>query len=332
MLETLGVSSVAEATYLAMLQHPDEELNALVERLGLDRAQAVAALDELSGIALIQGRPGLGAPQAVTPEVGFSILMARQQAEMAQRNQQIEESKAAFAMLLAARAETRSHIPEPGIERLSGIEAIRAKLVELAHTCEWEACSFMPGGDQSQENLDASRALDAEAIERGVRLRTVYQDSVRNHRPTLEYAQWLSECGSEVRTAAGLPLRMLIVDRRLAVVPIDAADSGAAAIVITSDGMVTALSALFNSVWKAAAPLGAPRRRDGDGLSAQERQVLRLLAVGMTDDAIARNMSVSVRTARRVASDLHARLSAHSRFQAGARAVIRGWITRDDLE
>jgi hypothetical protein len=30
MLETLGVSSVAEATYLAMLQHPDEELNALV--------------------------------------------------------------------------------------------------------------------------------------------------------------------------------------------------------------------------------------------------------------------------------------------------------------
>jgi DNA-binding CsgD family transcriptional regulator len=251
---------------------------------------------------------------------------------MAQRNRQIEESKAAFAMLLAERAESRSRTPEPGVERLGGLDQIRAKLVELARTCEWEACSFMPGGAQSEENIESSRALDAEAIERGVHLRTVYQDSVRNHRPTLEYAQWLGEFGSEVRTAATLPLRMLIVDRRLAVVPIDAADSAAAAIVITSDGVVTALTALFNSVWKAAAPLGAPRRRDEDGLSAQERQVLKLLAIGMTDEAIARNMSVSVRTARRVASDLHARLSARSRFQAGARAVTRGWITQDDLD
>lgn len=332
MLEALGMSALAETVYLVMLQFPEEDLDDLVRRTGVGRHEVRAALDELTQISLLQVSPDQGRPKMVSPEVSLSALVARKQAEMARRQQQIEESKAALALLLAERAESRSEGPGTGIERLTGIDAIRERLGVLARSCQWEASSFMPGGAQSEENLKASRELDAEAIDRGVRLRTVYQDSVRNHRPTLEYAQWLSELGSEVRTAASLPLRMLIVDRKIAVVPVTADDSGAAATVISSDGIVTGLTALFNSTWRAATPLGAARRRDTDGLSAQERQVLRLLAAGLTDEAIARHMGVSVRTARRAAADLHARMSARSRFQAGARAVSRGWITQDDLE
>jgi DNA-binding CsgD family transcriptional regulator/sugar-specific transcriptional regulator TrmB len=315
-----------------MLEFPDDDLAELAGRLGIGTDEVRSALDELAGISLIRVLPGLPAPRAVNPEVGLAMLVARQQAEMARRHQQIEEGKAALALLLAERAESRRNVADPGVERLIGIDAIRDRLSELARTCQWEASSFMPGGAQNEENLLASRELDAEAIDRGVRLRTIYQDSVRNHKPTLEYAQWLRELGSEVRTTSTLPLRMLVVDRRTAVVPLDAADSGAAAAVITSDGIVTALTALFNSVWRAATPLGAPRRRDDDGLSQQERQVLRLLALGLTDEAIARHMGVSVRTSRRVAADLQARLGTRSRFQAGAHAVTRGWITPDDLE
>ncbi|MDH6131089.1 DNA-binding CsgD family transcriptional regulator/sugar-specific transcriptional regulator TrmB [Kitasatospora sp. MAA4] len=338
MFEGLGLSSLAESVYLAMLQHPDEDLDILARRLDVDHDQIRVALDELTGISLLQVFPGRPAPKAVRPEVGLSALVARQQAEMARRHQQIEEGTAALSILLAERAESRTTDtgaePEadPDIERLSGIDAIRDRLGELARSCEWEASSFMPGGAQSEENLKASRLLDAEAIERGVRVRTVYQDSVRNHRPTLEYAQWLGGLGSEVRTTASLPLRMLIVDRRVAVVPLEAAEGGSAAIVISSVGVITALTALFNSVWRSATALGASRRRDDDGLSSQERQVLRLLAAGLTDEAIARHLGVSVRTARRVAADLHTRLGARSRFQAGAQAVSRAWITPDDLE
>lgn len=332
MLEGLGLSGLAETVYLAMLQFPEEDLDELVRRIGVEREQVLAALDELTGISLLQLPSGPGLPKVVSPEVSLSVLVARKQAEVARHQQEIEESRAALAVLFAERAESRAQEPGAGIERLTGIDAIRERLSTLARTCEWEASSFMPGGAQSEANLNASRELDAEAIDRGVRVRTVYQDSVRNHRPTLEYAQWLSEMGSEVRTAATLPLRMLIVDRKIAVLPVKTDDSGAAAIVITSEGIVTALTALFNATWRAAAPLGAARRRDTDGLSAQERQVLRLLAAGLTDEAIARHMGVSVRTARRAAADLHARLSARSRFQAGARAVSMGWITQDDLE
>jgi DNA-binding NarL/FixJ family response regulator len=125
---------------------------------------------------------------------------------------------------------------------------------------------------------------------------------------------------------------MLIVDRKIAVVPVKAEDSQAEAIVMTSGGVVAALYALFQTIWKTAKPLGSARQRDEQELTPQDRQVLNFLAAGMTDEAIARRMGVSVRTARRIASDLIGRLDARSRFQAGARAAARDWITEDDLD
>src|SRR5690348_14464856 len=175
----------------------------------------------------------------------------------------------------------------------------------------------MPGGAHSAESLAASSTPDIEAIERGVRLRTVYLDSIRSDPATLEYAGRLQELGSEVRTAPTLPLRLLIVDRKVAVVPVSAENSRAAATVVTTSGVVTALFALFNVVWRTAVPLGSRSQRDAVGLSPRERHVLKLLAEGRTDEMIARRLGVSVRTARRIASELADRLGASSRFEAG---------------
>jgi len=45
-----------------------------------------------------------------------------------------------------------------------------------------------------------------------------------------------------------------------------------------------------------------------------------------TDEMVARKLGVSVRTVRRMASELMAELGARSRFQAGVRASERGWL------
>ncbi|MGW4424616.1 LuxR C-terminal-related transcriptional regulator [Streptosporangium sp. NPDC004631] len=337
MFEALGLSHLAESVYLTMLEFPEAGVEDLGRVLRLDDGQVREALNDLARMSLLRtppsGAPASGTqpPRPVSPEVGLSMLLARRHAEVARHQQEIEESRAAFEALLAKHAESRPKSPGTEVRRVEGIEAIRARLRELADSCVWEACSFMPDGAQSAASLEASRALDAEAIARGVRLRTVYLDSVRNDQPTLEYAQWLTELGSEVRTTPTLPVRMLIVDRRLAMVPVDNDDSASLALEISSPGVLSGLVALFNSVWKNAVSLGSARRRDDEGLSAQERQVLQLLGEGHTDEMIARRLGVSVRTARRIASNLLSRLDAQSRFQAGARAVARGWIAPDDL-
>ncbi|MGH6656609.1 MAG: response regulator transcription factor, partial [Actinocrinis sp.] len=91
-------------------------------------------------------------------------------------------------------------------------------------------------------------------------------------------------------------------------------------------GMVAALCALFEQMWQAAKPVGEEKARDGQGLTGQEQAIITLLAEGWTDDVIARKLGVSVRTSRRITAELTQRLGARSRFQAGARAVERGWI------
>ncbi|MGN9843443.1 helix-turn-helix transcriptional regulator [Nonomuraea sp. H19] len=59
----------------------------------------------------------------------------------------------------------------------------------------------------------------------------------------------------------------------------------------------------------------------GSPISPREWQVLQLLAQGCTDEAVARNLGLSLRTVRRVTADLMERLDARSRFQAGLKAA-----------
>lgn len=333
MLEALGLSETSELVYLALLDCTGGDCHHLADHLDLTEREVCDALDELTRMALLQaGGNNRHQPRLVDPEVGMAALIARQQAEIARRQQKIEESKLALAWVLSQHSESRTKSAEPGVEHLIGPAAIRRRLRETAASCEWEACSFMPGGAEFEESLPVDQFLDSGAIDRGVRLRTIYLDSIRNHPSAIEYAHRLSELGSEVRTAPSLPLRMFIVDRRIALVQVNTDDDDESAVVVSIGGVASALYTLFESVWRTSAPLGLPRPRDADGLTGQGREALKLLGKGCTDEMIARRLGVSVRTARRVASELLARLDARSRFQAGARAVARGWVDIDDLD
>ena len=67
-----------------------------------------------------------------------------------------------------------------------------------------------------------------------------------------------------------------------------------------------------------------PRR---PGLTtADERALLKLLAAGLTDEAVARRLGRSVRTTRSQVAALMVKLGASSRFQAGHKAAERGWL------
>ncbi|GAA2740295.1 LuxR C-terminal-related transcriptional regulator [Kitasatospora cinereorecta] len=57
-----------------------------------------------------------------------------------------------------------------------------------------------------------------------------------------------------------------------------------------------------------------------------ERKLLALLAQGLTDAAVAKRLSVSVRTERRMVAELMHRLGASGRFEAGVKAARRRWI------
>ncbi|MEV8100329.1 helix-turn-helix transcriptional regulator [Kitasatospora sp. NPDC085879] len=331
MLEILGLDQEAERLYRLMLAHPHDGVVELSQRFAAPPAQIRRLLDRLSGLALVhpaaqEGEfPGTGF-RPVPPEVAMELLLARQQADLAAQQLKIEASRAAAARLIAECSALRPQEAASHGEQLTGPEEIRSRLSRLADETMHEIMTFAPGGAHTEADLEASREPNAALLDRGIVIRTVYLDSVRNHQPTARHLQWLSDHGGHVRTVPTLPIRMIISDRRLAVLPIDTADARAGAVLLQGSGTVTALCALFESFWSNASPLSSPRASDSNGLPAQEAAVLRLLAHGLTDEAIAKRLGVSPRTARRIAADLMERLEARSRFEAGVHAVQDGWL------
>ncbi|MEU8775012.1 LuxR C-terminal-related transcriptional regulator [Streptomyces sp. NPDC048606] len=327
MLATLGLDATTEAVYRAMLAYPREGVKALAAHLDTPEDDVRRALDTLSELSLI--RPSYeqaGELRAVSPEVGMEILMARQQAELAAQQLRIEASRAAAAQLIAEFADLTPATTSPGVDQLVGLDEIRNRITALARGAQTELMTFAPGGGQHPQTLEASKPTDEALLGRGIRMRSLFQDSVRNSRPNVAYATWLTELGGEVRTSPDLPTRMMIFDRSTAVIPVSTDDSAAGAVILTGNGTLTALCALFENVWSGARPLGVAQDRAEGALTAQEATVIRLLAQGLTDEAIAKRLAVSPRTARRLAGGLMERLGAVSRFEFGVRAVQQGWL------
>jgi DNA-binding CsgD family transcriptional regulator/sugar-specific transcriptional regulator TrmB len=331
MMDSLGLDRPAEAVYRAMLANPLDDAAALAARLDVPRPEILQAWGRLTELQLVQTVPG--SPElmrAVSPELGLELLLARQQAEFAAHRQRIAASRAAASQLITEYSRlqpTPFHVP--GVDYLDGVAEIRACLTKLTNEVEREVMAFVPDGGQTAENMAASRPLNESVLKRGITMRTVYVDSVRNNPPTVEHANWLTGLGGQVRTVATLPTRMTIVDRTTAIIPVDSEDSGAAAVRLSGRGTLTALCSLFDSVWEAATPLGEAPLRDPEGLSRQDEAALRLLAEGHTDEGIAKRLGVSPRTARRIATTLMEKLGARSRFEAGVRAVQQGWLPNE---
>ncbi|MFI9156604.1 LuxR family transcriptional regulator [Kitasatospora aureofaciens] len=323
----LGLDPDAEAVYRTVLARPELGIAGVAQDLNWPERRVRDALDGLARLTLIRhSELEPGHLLLVNPEVSLAMLIGRQEAELAERQRQIAQSRLEAAKLVAQYAENRKGERGLGVEQLEGVDQIRLRLEELSHSCTSEIMGFATGGGQSQAARKASQAADQAVFDRGVQMRSIYLESAANDGGTIAHLDWLTERGARVRVAPSLPMRLVIFDREVAVVPTDPDDTSVGALVLSGPGLVSALCALFEYVWENAAPYGKAPARGAEGLNPQTMAVLSLLAQGHTDEVVARRLGVSVRTSRRITAELMAWLGGRSRFQAGVIAGERGLL------
>ncbi|GAA2106909.1 hypothetical protein GCM10009759_45570 [Kitasatospora saccharophila] len=332
MLEFLGLKEDSERVYLAMLENPNYGVAELAEQCRMPPQEIRQALDELVDMDLIQpSRESPGRLRAVSPRVGLGSLLRNRQLELERLQEGLTISNATVQRLIA---ETDGRDPDEGaggIKRLVGMNSVQRRLEELSQHAQTECLSLVPGGGQSAAVLESSRRLDEDALRRGVTIRAVYLDSARKDQATMAYARWLAGAGGETRTTPVLASRMVIVDRRVALLPLEPGNSRAGVIQVEEPGVVAALTSWFEEIWSTSVPIDSDVVRDRQNLTGQEREVLRLLGQGLTDEMAGRRLGVSLRTARRMMADLMSRLGAQSRFEAGVKAAEQGWVSSADI-
>lgn len=318
MLEHLGLDDKALSVYEQLLAgvEPgdllDEHVCTLVE-LGLVRRGH-------------DDRPTV----VVDPTVALTNLLASDRSSVSAQHARLARAEAEVERWLGEHATGTSRLRLPA-EQLLGVSEVRERLAELEAGCRSSVWSLNPGGAQTPDNLAASLPLCEASLGRGVEMRTIFLDSVRNDEATLGHTRTLVALGAEVRTLPTLPVRLVLVDGETAVLPADAADSSMGALVVRTPGIVTALEALFRELWRQGRPVASTRPQAPGAPKAQELVALKLWRQGSTDALVATRLGVSERTVRRISDNLCARLGARSRFDLGVRALLAGWIDADEL-
>lgn len=320
-LRHIGLGAEPLAVYKCLVSHPEWGVDAIASACGTTATSVRASLDQLLELGLL--RPHADGFRPVNPKVGLDALVGRQLAELADRAAQLERIRL-MTSFLADELKTDEH---EQMTVFSGVDRVRSELELLAAECREEMCAFQPGGPLPPELIAAAKPLDDETLGRGVRIRSVYVDSAVHDASTRDYLEWLQAAGAMVRSVAALPLRLIIVDGAKAVLPLKPHNSEVGAVLVTQPGVVQALVSLFEALWHAGHELPTARARpDTETLDARDQTIIRLLASGAKDEAVARSLGVSVRTARRFIADLLDRLGASGRFEAGIAAAKRGWV------
>ena len=316
MLVPLGLSVAAERLYYQMLENPGETAEYKQRDDESRLGSASRAERELREKGLLTN--GVRGPLVIPEQHAIAILLGRQEMELSATRRRVEKARAYAASI------ERSLDSATRIETVIGLEAVFERFRELSRHAKFEVCSFVP--HVKTEQLEKSRDLNEEMFTSGIKSRTVYLSSIRNNPEMIERAAWITKMGSDVRTVPALPLRMIVIDRELAIVPTDPENPAVGVDIISSAGAVAGLLALFEAVWNQAVPMSTRVASDEKGLTSEERVILEMLASGFSHESIARRVGVATKTVSRTVARMMERLGAKSPFQVGYLAAKRGWL------
>lgn len=326
MLEAVGVSPFDEGVYRAVLSGSQSAVRDLAESAGAGVARTGQALKRLAGLGLV--RPvGRGQWEAVSPRSALSALLNRRRSEVETAFAGVETGFADLRRLHRA-GQLRSD-PDSLVEVLTGREVMTRKIEELnrsvtTHLWTLDKPPYLEQVGQPHF-YEWKSATTREWAERGVDIRGVYCLESIEPPGRLGSILSLTAAGERSRLLPHLPLKARIVDRRVAVVPLTGG-SQESIVLVHPSGLLDGLMELFEAYWERAEPLLATGPEVMEGPSEEELVLVRLLHSGFKDQAIARQLGVSVRTATRRVAALMQRLDAGTRFQAGVKARERGWV------
>jgi len=324
MLEELGLTPIAEQIYLELLENPWQASTSLPEATGLSREKVETAFSTLRMLGILQeSESGLF---VVPPATATHILLAQQETSLAALQEFFERSQVAASEFIAKHPV--QPLDNPNNERVFGAHLILKRIASLAEQTKIRMDTFAPGKDVPLEHIEASQRANLKMYARNVHSRTVYLATSVKNENMLANLKWLAAHGSEVRLATQLPIRMIISDQKVAVLPLDITDGMNGILIVRDISNVSALCALFESIWNTATPFVGESPTQASSsylLTERDRQILSLLAEGSTDKKIAMRMGLQERTVRSACATLARKLGARSRFELGYKAAMVGW-------
>lgn len=254
------------------------------------------------------------------------IVAAR--SELDAREAELRRQRALVDELLTTfeKAE-HAHGAAPFVEVVEGREEIHRRILEMQTTAEDEYVALVQGRHVAVEPEQAA-PMTARRVLAVFDIATLRDPGFRALVRDRAYRNYHN------RTYPGVPMRLAIADRRVAMVSSRPDGSTPVALQVRAESLLLALRDYFDTIWEVSAPMLLAREGDpGEwaqlspgGLSERDRELLSMLLNGLTNEAIAAHWGISRRSVVRLIHDLMARTNATSRVHLGWEAHRRGWL------
>lgn len=273
-------------------------------------------LTRLHELGVVRHLPG-DVWQAVAPDLAVEALIAA-------REEQHRRARADVGPLmeLYLRNRDEEQADNAFVEVVTGVGAVRELWNTLLNGAREEVCVL----DQPPyvTPLGEHVALEDATRQRDVQWRVVYDRSAVDLPGRVTEIIELVAAGERARVTPTLPFKLAVIDTHAAVLPVANGDVVDKVLLIRPSALLDVLRSTFELYWDKGIPFSP------GGIYAAAADVdpnlLGLLAAGLTDESIARQLGLAPRTVQRRVRQLMDRCGAQTRFQAGVQAMRRGWL------
>ncbi|MFS0696651.1 helix-turn-helix transcriptional regulator [Streptomyces nitrosporeus] len=329
-MRSSGLESDALAVYQYAVHRGVLRAETVHEALGWPRERVAVALEHLRTLQLLVPLGDSGCTFGVSsPRSAASLLLA----PLHRRMESLDRAASTLLQgitLFQEAYENAVHEPEHGkdFRSLVGFDAINHEIEAAAERCGSSVLTAQPGGGRDAASLEAAWPSTRALLQRGVRMRTIYQHSARFHAETRRYVTRVRGYGADVRTLDEFFDRMVIFDREVAFIP--AGGDPQMALAVHQPAVVEFLIGVFERFWKIGSVF--PDKQDAHSrmrtMSDMRVSIVRFLAEGETDEVIAKRLGISVRTCRSHISKIYEEFGARSRCQLGV-LIARSGVLAD---
>lgn len=325
LLDVLGLGPAEAAAYRALIRLPSTTPAELAAHLGAGHDDTTRLLSLLEDRGLAARSLGdttrfVAAP----PAVALGALLAQRQDELRTAERELGSLDEIY------RAATIGRGVADVVDVVRGPDAIRERFTQLQLGARDEVMAFVKAPVAVVGTAD--NAAEDVAVARGVRYRVLLERAMLDAEAGMaDEIVRVTTAGEEVRIAASLPLKLFIVDRAYAFVPLigSAEVASAGALLVHESGLLDALLALFESQWHAASQVVTAAGDIADltpgTIDDLDARILSLLLSGLTDQAIAGQLRTSLRTVQRRVRYLMDLAQVQTRMQLGYQAARRNW-------
>lgn len=313
-LAAVGLTDLEEAVYEELSDRSSAALAELGDALSMSPRRLATVVRGLVQMGLVTQTTGRSPRYVVSnPDQAIETLARGVEEAVARARLRATE------LTRKARAAAERKDPAELIEVVEG-KAIAVRAVELERAARRQIRTFdKPPYVMSP---DAENPNEPGKIEMGVQYRVIYDRSLLEDPRHVDRIRRCVRDGEQARTLADLPLKLMIVDDDVAIVPLTSVghEHEGVSVFIRPSVLLDSMVAMFEALWVRSVPLQAGFLPDAVGdMDPGMTEILGLLASGLKDEAIARHLGVHVRTVRRRIRAALDALGVENRFQAGVR-------------